>query len=77
MRIEAENKELVLKSKEGHVAIIPTTHRKQALKHLEEGNDKALNKLIQGLPLMSDYAENGTIISNELDESTVFSIVTH
>jgi hypothetical protein len=64
MKIEAENKELILKSKEGHVAIIPVTHRKQALKHLEEGNDKALNKLIQGLPLMSDYAEDGTLVSN-------------
>jgi hypothetical protein len=65
MRIEAENKELILRSKEGHVAIIPVTHRKQVLKHLEEGNDKALNKLIQGLPLMSDYAEDGILISGD------------
>jgi hypothetical protein len=65
MRIEAENNELVVRNDKGDVAIIPRTHRQEALKHLKNGNHKALDELISNLPYMEDYADEGTIIPED------------
>jgi hypothetical protein len=62
MKIEAEGQELIVSNDKGDVAIIPKTHRQEALTHLKNGNHKALDELISSLPYMEDYADEGTIV---------------
>lgn len=63
--IEAERGELVLTSPEGDVAIIPAKYRYEALGMIEDECWKCLNDLINSLPTMEEYAEDGTLISIE------------
>jgi hypothetical protein len=64
MNINAEGEELVLRNDNGDIAIIPKVHRDKALQYLKQGNHSALDDLIEGLPLMEDYAEDGTLLAN-------------
>jgi len=62
--IEVEGGELLLMSKEGHYAIIPAKHRQKVTDMLKEGCNDCINSYIQTLPKDSDYAEDGTLVSN-------------
>lgn len=62
MKIEAEGQELVLQNSNGDTIVVPKTHRKTVMKHLQEGNYKAIDDIAESLPYMDDYAEDGTIV---------------
>jgi len=61
--IEAEGGELILRNKNGSVAIIPARHRMEVLDMLKSGCKDCLHKYISDLPKMKDYAEGGTLIT--------------
>jgi hypothetical protein len=65
MKINAENKELVVKNKKGDIAIIPVIHRKRVLELLEKGDHTGLDRLIEKLPVREDYAEDGTLVTTD------------
>ena len=60
--IEVEGGELVLRSAEGHYAIIPAKHRLEVQGMIDDGCEDCLNNYIQTLPKEKDYAEDGTLI---------------
>ncbi len=64
--IEAEKGELIIVSDEGHRAIIPAKDRKHFLDSLN-GCDDCINKYIQQLPMMSNYAEDGSLVPDDGD----------
>ena len=60
--IEVEGGELILRSAEGHYAIIPAKHRLEVQGMIDDGCEDCLNNYIQTLPKEKDYAEDGTLI---------------
>ena len=62
MRIEAENNELVLSNEYGDTIIIPKNRREEVLGYLEKGDHGAIDKVASELPLMENYAEDGSLI---------------
>lgn len=63
-QIEAEGGELVLRNKNGSVAIIPARHRQEVLDMLKSGCTNCLNDYISKLPKMKDVAKDGTLIDD-------------
>jgi len=66
MKIEAEGQELVLTNKNRDTAIIPKHLRQKALTMLKHNDHAGLDELISDLPYVEDYAEDGTIVPNEV-----------
>lgn len=69
-KVEAEGGELVLSNNNGSYAIIPKDKREEALGYLKGGCNDCLNSLIQELPKMSDYAEDGTLVYQLYEQKT-------
>ena len=53
-KIEVEGGELLLRSAEGHYAVIPAKYRREVLDMLEDGCEDCLNNLISTLPKEKD-----------------------
>jgi hypothetical protein len=68
--IEVEGGELLIMSKEGHYAVIPVKHRQEVMDMIKDGCDNCINNYIQTLPKDSDYAGDGTIISELYKQKT-------
>jgi len=68
--IEVEGGELLIMSKEGHYAVIPAKHRQEVMDIIKDGCDNCINNYIQTLPKDSDYAEDGTVISELYKQKT-------
>ena len=64
-RIEAEKDELVLQNESGDYAIIPADRRAEVQQLLNDGCYECIDKIVSELPSMSDYAEEGMVISND------------
>jgi len=64
-KIEAEGNELVLRNEEGDVVIIPKDKREKALEYIKAEDNDSLDVLISELPRMEDYAEDGTLLTND------------
>lgn len=64
-RIEAEKDELVLQNESGDYAIIPADRRAEVQQLLKDGCYECIDKIVSELPAMSDYAEDGMVISND------------
>lgn len=62
MKIEAEGSELLLKNSEGDFVIIPKKYRVEVLNMLEEDCNSCIDALVETLPVMEDYAEDGNLI---------------
>lgn len=65
--IEVEGGELLLESKEGHYAIIPSKDREKVMGMLNSNCNDCINEYISSLPRESDYAEDGSLYSEFLD----------
>lgn len=61
--VEVEDGELLLESDEGHYAIIPKKDRKKIMDMINGKCDDCINEYIKTLPRDKDYAEDGTLIS--------------
>lgn len=62
-KIEAEGSELILKNAQGDHVIIPKNLREDVQKMLDEKCDTCIDKIVETLPSMSNYAEDGTLIT--------------
>lgn len=60
LNIEAEGRELILQSDEGHYAIIPVKDRQKVMDMI--GCDNCINNYIKSLPKASHYASDGSVI---------------
>lgn len=63
--VKAENNELVLKNTNGDHVIIPAKNRAWVQKKLQEGCHDCIDKLVESLPIASEYAAEGTLIPTE------------
>ena len=61
-KIEAEGSELILRNEHGDYAIIPKKHRLEVSDMVKEGCNKCIDSLVETLPVMADYAGDGTLI---------------
>ena len=64
IKIEVEGSELALQNSNGDVAIIPKKYRREAEDMLKEGCYDCLDDLISTLPGASNYAQDGTLITD-------------
>ena len=62
VKVEAEGNELVLRNSAGDYAIIPKDKRKDVQEMLDNGCNDCIDRLVDSLPVMDDYAEDGTVV---------------
>lgn len=62
MNIEAEGGELILKNKAGDYVIIPKKYRLEVQDMIKENCHGCVDKLVETLPVMEDYAEDGSLL---------------
>jgi len=62
INIEAEGNELILKNKAGDYVIIPKKYRLEVQDMIKENCHGCIDKLVETLPVMEDYALDGSII---------------
>ena len=65
IKIEAEGSELVLKNKAGDYVIIPKKYRTEVQDMLKDGCHGCIDNLVDTLPVMEDYAEDGSLYPEE------------
>lgn len=65
INIEAEGNELVLKNKAGDYVIIPKKYRTEVQDMIKEGCHCCIDNLVETLPVMEDYAEDGSLYPKE------------
>lgn len=70
LNIEAEGSELILKNKAGDYVIIPKKYRTEVQDMVKEGCHGCIDKLVETLPVMADYAQDGTIVSELYKQKT-------
>lgn len=62
INIEAEGNELILKNKVGDYVIIPKKYRREVQDMIKENCHGCIDKLVETLPVMEDYAEDGSLL---------------
>ena len=65
INIEAEGNELVLKNKAGDYVIIPKKYRTEVQDMIKDGCHGCIDALVETLPVMEDYAQDGTLYPEE------------
>ena len=65
INIEAEGNELVLKNKAGDYVIIPKKYRLEVQDMIKENCHSCIDKLVETLPVMEDYAQDGSLYPEE------------
>lgn len=63
VNIEAEGGELIIKNEAGDMAIIPAKYRHEVNDMIKDNCFGCVDNLVSTLPIMNDYAEDGTLIS--------------
>ena len=61
-KIEAEGSELILRNEHGDYAIIPKKHKLEVSDMVKEGCNKCIDAYVDLLPIMNDYAEDGSLL---------------
>ena len=64
-KIEAEGSELILRNEHGDYAIIPKKHRLEVSDMVKEGCHNCIDSLVETLPVMEDYAQDGSLYPEE------------
>lgn len=70
INIEAEGNELILKNKAGDYVIIPKKYRIEVQDMIKDNCHGCIDKLVETLPVMADYAEDGTVVSTLYTQRT-------
>lgn len=65
MKIEVEDRELFLVNEAGDKVIIPKDKAAWVKEKLKEGCHGCIDKLVETLPVMEDYAEDGSLIPDD------------
>ena len=60
--VEAENDELVMQNSHGDYAIIPADMRDSVQGMLKSKDYEGIDKVVSGLPKLSNYAMDGSVI---------------
>lgn len=68
MKIEAEGGELILKNRVGDHVIIPKNRRKDVQEMLKSNDNASIDELVNTLPVMDDYADDGTVVPKDGEE---------
>ena len=63
--VNVEGSELVLKNKAGDYVIIPKKYRLEVQDMIKEGCHSCIDKLVETLPVMEDYAQDGSLYPEE------------
>ncbi len=66
IKVEAEHNELILENSHGDKAIIPANKRNWVKQKLSEGCHGCIDSLVNTLPVMADYAQDGSLYSEYL-----------
>lgn len=69
INIEAEGNELVLKNKAGDYVIVPKKYRLEVQDMIKENCHDCIDKLVETLPVMEDYASDGSIMPNDNEDN--------
>lgn len=70
INIEAEGNELILKNKAGDYVIVPKKYRLEVQDMIKENCHGCIDKLVETLPVMEDYAQDGSLYSEYLTPGT-------
>ena len=62
INIEAEGQELILRNSHGDYVIIPKKHRLEVQDMVKDGCNGCIDSLVETLPTMADYANDGSLI---------------
>jgi hypothetical protein len=65
--IEVESGEIAVKNSHGDIAIIPKKQKYKIMKAIREGRFSDVDKFVEGLPTVSDYAQEGGIYPPEYE----------
>lgn len=65
INIEAEGNELILKNKAGDYVIIPKKYRLEVQDMIKENCHSCIDKLVETLPVMENYAEDGSLLPDD------------
>ena len=60
--VNVEGSELVLKNKAGDYVIIPKKYRLEVQDMIKDGCHSCIDKLVETLPVMEDYAQDGSLL---------------
>lgn len=63
--VNVEGSELILKNKAGDYVIIPKKYRREVQDMIKENCHGCIDKLVETLPIMEDYAPDGSVIPND------------
>ena len=63
--VNAEGQELILKNKVGDYVIIPKKYRLEVQDMIKENCHSCIDKLVETLPVMEDYAEDGSLLPDD------------
>jgi len=72
INIEAEGNELILKNKAGDYVIIPKKYRTEVQDMIKEGCHCCIDNLVETLPVMEDYAEDGSLLPSWDEVKSVY-----
>lgn len=70
LKIEAEGGELILKNKIGDHVIIPKDRREEVQELIKHGCHGCIDGIVESLPSMAEYAEDGTVVSQLYTQKT-------
>lgn len=65
IKVEAEHNELILENTYGDKVIIPANKRNWVKQKLSEGCHGCIDSLVETLPVVNNYAQDGTVFPNE------------
>ena len=71
INVEAEKNELILRNETGDYAIIPAKHRAEVQGMIKDNCHGCIDSLVSTLPVMADYAEDGTLFPNNSTSSKI------
>lgn len=66
-QIEVEGGEILLKNSHGDLVVVPKNKVAWAKSKMEDGCHECIDEMVSGLPTMSQYAQDGTLIPNDGD----------
>lgn len=66
-KVEAEGGELVLRNSYGDIAIIPAKYKLEVEDMVNGKCYRCIDNLVSTLPSLSNYAQDGTIIKNSIN----------
>lgn len=70
--IEVEGGELILKNTAGDYVVIPKKQREEVKQMLSEDCNECIDELVSTLPVLDDYAEDGTLVPTSPDNPPLF-----